>query len=171
MNVCEISIMCADKVEIAATKYPPSIDIKAAVIIAPATGIKRQFYANFATYLANNGYGVLTFDNRGIGESLTGKIQHSKADIQAWGEKDLPAVLAQLKQAFPDTRYHLIGHSAGGQLVGLMPNANELSSLFNVACSSGSLKNMHWLHKPKAHFFMNFFIPLSNRIFGYTKSH
>jgi predicted alpha/beta hydrolase len=51
-----------------------------------------------------------------------------------------------------------------------MPNAMELTSIFNFASSSGQLKNMNTLYSVKAHFFMNFFIPLSNMIFGYTKS-
>jgi len=170
MNSSDIKINCADKIQLAATSYTPIQGMKGAIIMAPATGIKRQFYANFASHLAENGYGVITFDNRGIGESLIGTIKHCDVSLQCWGEKDLPAVFEQLKQIFPDTRYHLIGHSAGGQLVGLMPNASEFSSIFNFACSSGCLKNMPFQHKFKAHFFMNFFIPLSNSLFGHTKS-
>lgn len=139
-------------------------------MIAPATGIKRQFYASFSAFLANNGYGVITFDNRGIAESLTGKLSACDASLQCWGEKDMPAILEQLKTTFPNTRYHLVGHSAGGQLIGLMSNAAELSSMFNYACSSGQLRNMRLSQWIKAHFFMNLFIPLSNFIFGYTKS-
>lgn len=170
VNTNKTKIICADKFELAATIYSPISEIKGAVLIAPATGIKRQFYANFAAHLAKHGYGVVTFDNRGIGESLIGSIKHSNASLQCWGEQDLPASLEQLKQSFPNTRYHLIGHSAGGQLVGLMPNASELSSIFNYGCSSGSLRNMRLPHQFKAHFFMNFFIPLSNTLFGHTKS-
>ncbi|XQF94486.1 hypothetical protein ACOBV9_19070 (plasmid) [Pseudoalteromonas espejiana] len=44
-------------------------------MIAPATGIKQQFYANFATYLQQHGFGVITFDNRGIGQSLNRSIK------------------------------------------------------------------------------------------------
>ncbi len=170
MKTTDINIICADKLALAATSYTPEQAIKGAIIMAPATGIKRQFYANFASHLAKNGYGVITFDNRGIGESLKGPVKNCDASLQCWGEQDLPAVFEQLKRSFPDTRYHLVGHSAGGQLVGLMPNASEISSIFNYACSSGSLRNMPLQHKFKAHFFMNFFIPLSNSLFGYTKS-
>jgi len=170
INPADIKITCADQIQLAATSYKPVNEIVGAVLIAPATGIKRQFYANFAAHLAKHGYGIITFDNRGIGESLIGTIKNCDASLQCWGEKDLPAALKQLKQTFPNTRYHLIGHSAGGQLVGLMPNARELSSMFNVACSSGSLRNMYLLQKLKAHFFMNFFIPMSNSLFGHTKS-
>lgn len=163
-------VKCIDGQSIAITIHLPQKTPKGAILIAPATGIKRQFYANFATYLADNGYGVITFDNRGIGESLTGKIKHSDASLQCWGEKDMPAVFEYLKVTFPNTKYHLIGHSAGGQLVGLMDNAADLTSIFNFASSSGQLKNMKFVDKLKANFFMNFFIPFSNAVFGHTKS-
>jgi predicted alpha/beta hydrolase len=166
----EITITCADHYPLAATLYLPAKTPKAAVMIAPATGIKRQFYRNFAQYLSENGYGVITFDNRGIGASLLGDIKKSEASLQCWGEQDMPAVLSELQQQFPDTTYHLVGHSAGGQLIGLMPNALAIKSQFNFACSSGRLKNMRASYKIKAHFFMNIFIPLNNTIFGYTNS-
>lgn len=166
----DTKIKCIDGEFIAATIHTPSQAPKGAILVAPATGIKRQFYANFANYLAENGYGVICFDNRGIGESLEGDIKHSNASLQCWGEKDMPAALEQLKIYFPNTKYHLIGHSAGGQLVGLMHNALELNSMFNFGSSSGQLKNMDFSYRMKANFFMNIFIPLSNTIFGHTKS-
>jgi len=135
-------------------------------MIAPATGIKRGFYNSFASYLAEQGYGVICFDNRGIGDSKNGNIKYLDASLIDWGKLDMPAVLNQLQSDFPNQKYHLIGHSAGGQLVGLMENAFELTSMFNFACSSGSLQNMNYPFKLQAHFFMNMFIPLSNFLFG-----
>lgn len=163
-------ILCDDGYALAVSNYLPLSTVKGAVLLGPATGIKRQFYHNFAAYLAEHGYGVVTFDNRGIGESLTGKVKHSQASLQCWGEKDMPAALEHLKASFPHVNYHLVGHSAGGQLIGLMHNAKDFSSIFNVASSSGQLRNMDRVHLIKAHFFMNFFIPLSNAFFGHTKS-
>jgi predicted alpha/beta hydrolase len=162
--------MCSDQYALAATLFSPVKALKGAVLLGPATGIKRQFYAHFASYLAENGYGVISFDNRGIGESLVGNVRKSEASLQCWGEIDMPAVLEQLKVSFPNTKYHLIGHSAGGQLVGLMHNALEFSSMFNFASSSGQISNMTLLHRLKAHFFMNFFIPINNALFGFCNS-
>lgn len=170
MTYIDTKIKCKDGELIAATLYSPNQAPKGAILVAPATGIKRQFYGNFAKCLAENGYGVICFDNRGIGGSLSGKIKNSNASLQCWGEQDMSAVLEQLKVNFPNTKYHLIGHSAGGQLVGLMDNALELNSIFNFGCSSGQLNNMSFVHKIKAKFFMNFFIPVNNLVFGYTKS-
>ena len=164
-----ISLTCSDGVELAATVYTPQ-QVKAAVMIAPATGIKRRFYQAFATYLSHQGYGVITFDNRSIGDSQNGSINAVNASLINWGKLDMTVVLEALKQQFPDTTYHLIGHSAGGQLVGLMDNARDLKSLFNFAASSGNLANMKYPFKLKAAFFLNVFIPVNNLVFGYTNS-
>jgi len=169
-SIENIKIKCSDNIELAASLFIPQTNLKGAVMIGPATGIKRKFYHSFATFLADNGYGVITFDNRGIGGSLNGNTKESKASLQSWGELDMTDVLNTLKEKFPNTKYHLIGHSAGGQLVGLMKNCKELSSMFNFASSSGSLNGMKYPYKFKAIFFLNIFIPVNNLLFGYTNT-
>ena len=170
VNIYSLTIMTDRNQTLAATVYRPNDAVKTAIMIAPATGIKRQFYHNFATYLAEHGFGVLTFDNEGIGESLTTDLAKCDASLISWGRHDMPAVLDALQDEFADASYHLIGHSAGGQLIGLMPNYNVLSSVFNVACSSGQIKNMTMPYRAKAMFFMDAFIPMSNMTLGYTPS-
>jgi predicted alpha/beta hydrolase len=139
-------------------------------MIGPATGIKRQFYSAFATYLCEQGFGVITFDNRGIGESAHSTVNKSDASLVKWGEQDMPAVLEALKVFFPNVHYFLVGHSAGGQLLGLMHNVHDLTAFCNFGSSSGSLRNMRKSYLLKAHFFMNLYIPVSNLLFGHTKS-
>ncbi len=165
-----LTIMTDRNQALAATAYRPKASAKIAVMIAPATGIKRQFYHNFATFLAEQGFGVLTFDNEGIGESLTGDLAKCDASLISWGRHDMPAVLDALQDEFDGASYHLIGHSAGGQLIGLMPNYQTITSVFNVACSSGRIKNMDMPYKLKAMGFMDAFIPLTNLTLGYTPS-
>lgn len=168
----ELTIMTERNHPLAATVYSPNnqttTEVKVAVMIAPATGIKRQFYHNFASFLAEQGFGVITFDNEGISESLSTSVAKSDASLISWGRHDMPAVLDALQYEFADATYHLIGHSAGGQLIGLMPNYKAISSIFNVACSSGQIKNMDMPYKLKAMGFMDAFIPLSNLVLGYT---
>ena len=139
-------------------------------MIGPATGIKQTFYYNFANFLCENGFGVLTFDNRGIGASKRGSINHMNPTLVDWGKLDMTAALEQLKATFPEKDYHLVGHSAGGQLVGLMENALDLKSMFNYACSSGSLRNSRYPFKIKSYLFLNILIPISNVLFGHMKS-
>lgn len=167
----EININCEDGYLIAATVYEPKRKIVGAVLIGPATGIKRQFYDAFACFLAENGFAILTYDNRGIGGSLNIDVKAHPASLQCWGLLDQPAAINELMTLFPNTRYHLVGHSAGGQLFGLAENAKQLTSIFNFASSSGRLSNMRVKDQFKSHFFMNLFIPVSNLLFGFTKSH
>lgn len=164
METYETSIDCSDGLQLCASLYRPS-SLKAAVLIGPATGIRKRFYNSFATFLAENGYGVLTFENRGIGPQHRARLNEVDASLVSWGRLDLTAAMKSLIEAFPETSYHLVGHSAGGQLVGLMDNAEELSSMFNFASSSGSLHNMSYPFRFQAWFFLNLFIPLSNALF------
>lgn len=165
-----IQIPISGQSVIAATIYKPENTIQGAVIIGPATGIKRSFYTHFATYLAENGYAVVTYDNQGIGDSLKGNVKDCTVSLQDWGYQDQPAVLDYLKKEIPGVRYHWIGHSAGGQLVGLMRNWNLISSMFNVACSSGNTSHLQYPFKFMGLFFMHLYIPLNNLLFGRTRS-
>lgn len=165
-----IQITCKDGYLLAGNLYVPTGAVKAGVMISPATGIKKEFYHAFATHLAEQGYGAISFDNRGIGESLQGKLKDSPATIRDWGYLDMPAALRALQERFVGVSYHLVGHSAGGQLQGLMDNYADIASIFNVACSSGQLDNMRPAYRRKAKFFMNVFAPLNNLIFGYTNT-
>ncbi|MEO0470756.1 MAG: alpha/beta fold hydrolase [Bacteroidota bacterium] len=165
----EVRIACTDGFSLAGTLFIPE-EVKAAVLLAPATGIKRRFYASFSRFLAQNGYAVLTFENRGIGDSKAANINEGNPSLVSWGKLDMTAALDYLKAEFPASSYHLIGHSAGGQLVGLMENAQDLRSMFNYGCSSGSLQNISFPFIIPSHFLMNFVIPVSNLLFGHTKS-
>ena len=77
-----IDIICGDKVVIKGSLFEPANPL-GAIMIAPATGIKRGFYQSLAAYLADSGFAVVTFDNRGIGDSLEGPI--SKCSYDAGG--------------------------------------------------------------------------------------
>ena len=170
IDTYSLSIMTDRNQALAATVYRPKEGTTTAIMIAPATGIRRHFYHSFALYLAESGFGVLTFDNEGIGESLSTNLAKCDASLISWGRHDMPAVLDALQDEFPEASYHLIGHSAGGQLIGLIPNYQAITSVFNVACSSGRIKNMGMPYKLKAMGFMDAFIPLSNLTLGYTPS-
>lgn len=166
----KLNIICKDGISLSATIYK-SKTVKAAVLIAPATGIKRGFYHKFANHLAENGFGVITFDNRGIGHSKGNGINKVNASLENWGRLDMTAAFQELKMQFPDTTYHIVGHSAGGQLIGLMENAQQINSVFNYACSSGSIHHSRFPFILQSFFFLNIFIPLSNLFFGQTQSH
>lgn len=162
----ELIITCSDGVELSGALFAPESPPEAAVIIAPATGIKKTFYYALAAYLAEHGFGVICFENRGIGSSHKGDINAVNASLINWGTMDMTAVFQELKVQFPGVSYHLIGHSAGGQLLGLMENAMEIKSMFNYACSSGFIGNIPYPFKITGTIFLRLFMPLSSLLFG-----
>lgn len=165
-SIEEHLITCEDGFKLSSFLFTPAVHLKAAVLMAPATGIKKTFYRSLGSFLAENGYGVIAFENRGIGQSVKGSINDHHPSLVNWGRLDMSAALQELKTQFPDTTYHLIGHSAGGQLVGLMSNALEIKSMFNFACSSGYMGNIRYPFKVTGYCFLNIFMPISSLIFG-----
>ena len=141
--------------------------IKAGVIINAATGVKQAFYSRFASHLAAQGYVVLTYDYRGIGESVSLALNDKRLSMLAWGEQDFPAIIDWATDTYPALNWHCIGHSVGGQIIGLAHNHHKLTSSFGVAAQSGNWRN--WPFKYQLSFAPVCYalIPTLSRLFGY----
>lgn len=128
-------LSCADGVQLPATIERAPDTSRGSVVIAPALGVPRRFYAKFATALAARGYDTLCFDYRGVGEAAKA-LPPAEVVLADWGRQDLEAALAAARQSFAPTRRFLIGHSIGGQLPGLAPTAQGLDGMVFVAASA-----------------------------------
>ena len=140
----------------------------APVLLCPATGVKQHFYLRFAAWLAEQGHDVLVFDYRGIGLSLQGQLQDCRATLAEWGQQDQVAALNWLVQRTGREQVLLIGHSAGGQMIGLLPNHRHVSRLVGVAASTGWLSGMRPGFRFKAYFGLRMAVPLGARLKGYA---
>lgn len=119
-NYETLAITCSDHYSLSGRFYAAQGTQQALpVLICPATGITQQFYHHFASWLTEQGYAVLVFDFRGIGESLHEPLKKSKASIVQWGQLDIPAAMEVLLNKTQAKQVILLGHSAGGQLLGL----------------------------------------------------
>ncbi len=63
------------------------------VIINPATSVRCRYYFRFADFLFNNGFDVIAYDYRGIGESRPESLRGFDAGWLDWGRLDFEAVL------------------------------------------------------------------------------
>lgn len=66
-------------------------------------------------------------------------LKKSEASIQDWGILDIPAAIDSLLNKTQQQKVILIGHSAGGQLLGITPNFQKVARLiaicrFNRSC-------------------------------------
>lgn len=101
-------------------------------IINPATSVRCRYYARFAEYLHAQGWDVVTYDYRGIGESRRGSLRRFKADWVDWGLNDFEGVLRYTALDFPDQAIDVIGHSIGGFVIGLAPSAHRVRRIFTM---------------------------------------
>jgi len=136
------TIRAADGFELGARRYGDAAGARAGVLIAPAMGVPQSYYADFAAWLGAQGYAVLTFDYRGMGASRPAAFGRSlrgfEADVVIWAERDAAAAVAHLQAALGDGRpVHWLGHSLGGQIVGLLPNPERLGRIVTVGTGSG----------------------------------
>lgn len=111
---------------------------KAAVLIAGAMGVKQDYYAAFAQWLAQQGYAALTFDYRGSGASLPPgrSLRGFRADLFDWA-RDIDAAIDALLARHGALPLLLVGHSLGAQLPGLLRHRDRVAGLVSVAAGSG----------------------------------
>lgn len=138
------------------------------VLLSPATGVRQRFYMRFAHWLAAQGHDVLVFDYRGIGLSLHGPLRDCRASLQEWGQQDQVAALDWLVQRTGAPQVLLLGHSAGGQMMGLLPNHPLVARVVGVAVSSGWFAGMSPSYGLVARSVLRGAIPLGIRLKGYA---
>jgi predicted alpha/beta hydrolase len=102
---------------------PVATPVRAVAIVAPAMGVKRGFYRGFAAYLAEAGIAALVPDYRGIGGSRTRALRGDPTVLHEWADLDLAALVSHAHLAFAGRPLLWVGHSVGGQLLGLLPQA------------------------------------------------
>lgn len=137
---------------------------RAVVLMAPAMGVKRAYYARFARFLAERGATVLVPDYRGIGGSRRGSLREEPADLLTWAEMDLGGALDALRARHPGLPIRYVAHSVGGQLLGFIPDSGVDRALF-VASQMG-----HWRLWDRGRTFMflfwHLYVPVLTALFG-----
>jgi predicted alpha/beta hydrolase len=146
-NVTKHTIPSRDGFALSAMLFEPLQTPRGCVQINSATGVKKEFYTNFASYLCEAGYHVVLFDYRGIGGSRPKSLRGFHALNHEWGQKDMAAVLDWLDHRFPSIPKYAIGHSAGGQQVGFMDNHHKFSKAMAISSSIGYWKDISFPYK------------------------
>jgi predicted alpha/beta hydrolase len=148
--------------------HAPQGAVKAAVLIAGAMGVKQAYYAEFARWLASQGYAAMSFDYRGMGESLPpGRgLRGFRADLFDWS-RDIDAAVDALLARHPDAPLFIVGHSLGAQLPGLLRHRDRIAGLVSVAAGSGYWRDNAPQLKRIVLYFWHVLVPLSVAIAGY----
>lgn len=137
-----LTIPAADGFPIAASRIHAGDGTAPVALIVPAVGVRRRYYQPYAAFLALEGYTVLTWDWRGIGDSAPRSLRGFRATMRQWAESDFTGVIEWTTRAHPRSQVVAVGHSFGGQALGLVRNGHRLTAAVTVASPSGYLG--HW---------------------------
>ena len=173
----DITLPAADGYLLAATLFLPRGAKRHAVLINSATAVPRKIYRGFAGYLAQRGCAVLTYDYRGTGDSRqkamvgynqTKSLVGFQASMADWAALDVTAAVAWMRARYANLPLSYVGHSFGGQALGLIPNNNEVSRALLVAAQAGYWKLMASPERYRVYAMLNFVGTPLTRMLGYA---
>ena len=173
----DITFPAVDGYSLAATLFLPRGRKRSAVLINSATAVPRKIYRNFAAYLAGRGCAVLTYDYRGIGgsrqPSLTGfnkprSLVGFDASMSTWAARDVTAAVAWMRGRYKDLPLTYVGHSFGGQALGLLPNNAEVSRALLVSAQAAYWKLMPTPERYRVYALMKFAGVPVTKLLGYA---
>jgi len=173
----DIIVPAADGYPLAATLFLPRRAKRHAVLINAATAAPRKIYRGLASYLAQRGCAVLTYDYRGIGGSrpkhTVGDVRPKslvgfKASMADWAALDATAAVAWMRERYHALPLTYVGHSFGGQALGLLANNGEVSRALLIASQAATWRLMASPERYRVYALMRGLgVPLT-RLLGYA---
>jgi len=140
------------------------------LIIASAMGVKQSFYQEFSEFAEANGISVITFDYSGIGSSLYVDIKNHRDSLYSWGNRDLESVIKFSIEKFPNHKKIVLGHSIGGQLIGLAPSSVDLDKIILMSAQSGFWGFWKGFNKVKMFWNWHLLFPILTYFIGFMPS-
>jgi predicted alpha/beta hydrolase len=138
------ALKCADGRELAANWFA-SAERRGVIVISAGTGFRQTFYFKLAAYCAERGFDALVYDYRGIGGSAPADLASETAKMSDWGLFDLRAAFDAAAERAGNLPVFTLGHSIGGQFLGLLKSHARARAHVQVATSVGYWR---WEHAP-----------------------
>lgn len=166
--VDEIMVPATDGTMLAATLFLPRGTKQNAVLINSATAVPRKIYRGFAAYLAGRGSVVLTYDYRGIGGSRPKSLKGFAATMSDWAALDVASAVTWMRGRYKGLPLAVVGHSFGGQAIGLLPNNDMIARSLLVSAQAGHWALMTPPENYRVYAMLNFVGRPVTRLLGYA---
>ncbi|MBD2364921.1 alpha/beta fold hydrolase [Anabaena minutissima FACHB-250] len=162
----DITIITADNRKLSAKWWPGTKSSEYSVVFLSGLGAPQKYLRWFASYLNAQGWGVLTFDYRGIGASQDAQLD-SMVTFDDWVNLDIPAAIAEVKRRTRAKFLGVIAHSIGGQLLGQSPACQFVDGALFIASQRAIPRLFKWKARLRFYYSHTLF-PILIRIFGYV---
>jgi len=160
-----------DRYPLWGTFYGEVAGVQPTVLIAGALGVSQRFYDRFARWLAAQGFRAMTFDLRGIGDSLQaqGHVSAVQADMLLWAQQDFAAAVEALCVHAGVEQVNVLGHSLGAHHAVMSTPAAQtrIAKLVSVAAGAGSWRDWALPSRLRAPLMLHLAGPLLTPVFGY----
>lgn len=163
-NDCRVT--AADGYALAATVHETK-GTDTVVLINSATAVPRHFYKRFASHLQRHGWTAVTYDYRGIGDSRPGTLRGFDATLRDWAFLDMTAMVDWVDRQLSPDKLFAIGHSFGGQVLGMIENASRVDAMVGVSAQSGYWGVQGGSEPAKVRFIVTVAIPVLSNLVGY----
>jgi len=167
MNLIPERVTLPDGSHLVAHFFTPAGTPRASILLPAAMGVTQKYYLAHAHWLATQGYAAATFDYRGMGLSAPKSLRDARVNIVDWARGDCAIMIDTLKARAPERPLFVVGHSLGGQLVGMIPNRHFIEGVVIVASGSGYWRTTAPSTQRGSLWMWHVVSPLLTPLFGY----
>lgn len=164
------TVRCKDGQQLRAVRHNDNTLKKGPlVVINSALGVQQAFYYPLAKYLVKKGISVITWDPSGIGLSCQEDVRQDKSCLRDWGQRDLTHLLEHIIENNWSSwdNLTLIGHSAGGHLIGLCPYITHIKNVILICSGTCYWRLYPRIHQPKMLLAWYIIFPVVYKALGY----
>jgi predicted alpha/beta hydrolase len=129
--------------------------------------VPQAFYADLARWLAGQGWHVVSFDYRGMGESAPRSLKGFEADILQWAQQDCAAALEFTRKLAASRPLVWIGHSLGGQILAMTPGNESIAAAVTVASGVGYWRENAYPLRLYSWWLWHVIVPVATSVCGY----
>ena len=159
-------VVAADGYKLSASHFE-AVDSETVVLVNSATAVPRRFYQRFAAHMQRQEWQVVTYDYRGIGDSAPASLRGFDARMRDWALLDMTAMVDWIARELAPRRLFAIGHSFGGQALGMIENADQVNAMVGVSAQSGYWGAQGGSEPARVRLLVTAVIPLLARVVGY----
>lgn len=167
----ELTLNTPDHIPLSVKVFEPEISNGKLLLINSATGVKQQIYFSFAKYLSENGFTVITYDYRGIGESKPAKMRGFNASMRIWGAVDFKTLTDFIQKEYPDYTQFCLGHSVGALILGMNDYSKNFEKFIFVGTQDAYIGNLTFTVAGTALLGFGITLPAMTHFFGYFPAH
>ncbi len=160
----KIAIVAEDGRQLSARWWPGTQAAERSVVFISGLAAPQEYLHFFASFLAQRGWGVLTFDYRSVGASRDAAADLS-VTLDDWVNLDLPAAVSEVKRRANPKFLAAVAHSIGGQLIGQSPIRHDLDGALLIAAQRGVPKFYKGIGRLRLEYAYAVF-PILIRMFG-----